>query len=102
MKGLILLTYQEMSYYGESNEQKQCTPSEDPAINQKVFVHSDSPSLQLSLKLLRLRSNCKRTPAIPMKETHAMAPLMVRIPQQGFIPHEKEDKSTKKSLGWTF
>lgn len=25
MKGLILLTYQEMSYYGESNEQKQCT-----------------------------------------------------------------------------
>ena len=25
-----------------------------------------------------------------------MAPLMVRIPQQGFIPHEKKDKSTKK------
>ena len=71
-------------------------PSEDPAINQNVFVHLDYPSLQLSLKLLRLRSNCRRTPAIPMKETHAMAPLMVRIPQQGFIPHEKEDKSTKK------
>lgn len=62
-------------------------PSEDPAFNQK---------------LLRLRSNCRRMPAIPRKEAHAMAPLMVRIiPQQSFIPYEKEDNSTKKSLGWT-
>ena len=67
-------------------------PSEDPVSNQNVFV----------LKLLRLRSNCRRMPAIPRKEAHAMAPLMVRIiPQQGFIPYEKEDNSTKKSLGWT-
>ena len=77
-------------------------PSEDPAFNQKVFEHSDSPSIHSSLKLLRLRSNCRRMPAIPRKEAHAMAPLMVRIiPQQSFIPYEKEDNSTKKSLGWT-
>ena len=77
-------------------------PSEDPAINQNFFVHADSPSLQLSLKLLKLRSNCRTMPAIPRKETHAMVLLMVRIiPQQGFIPQEKEDNSTKKSLGWT-
>ena len=37
-----------------------------------------------------------------MKETHAMAPLMVRIPQQGFMTSLNEDKGTKTSLGWTF
>ena len=77
-------------------------PSDDPAVNKNVFVHSDSPSSQLSLKLLRLRSNCIRKLTIPMKETHAMAPLMVRIPQQGFMTSLNEDKGTKTSLGWTF
>ena len=37
-----------------------------------------------------------------MKETHAMAPLMVRIPQQGFMPSLNEDKGTKTSLSWAF
>ena len=31
-----------------------------------------------------------------------MAPLMVRIPQQGFIPSLNEDKGTKTSLSWAF
>lgn len=65
------------------------TAKDIPAIANHRFVHSDSSSVQLSLKSFKLRISCTTAPAknaaTPKNAAHEMAPLMVLTPQQGFM-----------------
>ena len=63
---------------------KRRPPTDIPTIIKTCFVHPDSSSSQVSLKRFKLPSNCAMKPANPIKDTHAIAPLMV-LPQSGFM-----------------